>query len=76
MSPSHMKLPVNAQIEEIKRVTGTKTLVPMTTGFTNTRKRRMWAYDAAALENVNITRRGTVWRNVVYGKLRGVVEGL
>jgi hypothetical protein len=70
-----MKLPVNAHIEEIRRVAGTKTLVATTTGLTNTRRRRMWAYDAAALENVNMTRRGTVWRKVVYGKLRGVVEG-
>jgi hypothetical protein len=36
-----MKPPENAQMEEIKRVAGTKTLVPMTTGLTNTLKRRM-----------------------------------
>jgi hypothetical protein len=41
VSLSHMKLPANAQMEEIKRVAGTKTLVPMTTGLTNTLKRRM-----------------------------------
>jgi hypothetical protein len=40
-SPSHMKLPANAQMEEMKRVAGTKTLVAMTTGLTNTLKRRM-----------------------------------
>jgi hypothetical protein len=36
-----MKLPANAQMEEISSVAGTKTLVPMTTGLTNTLKRRM-----------------------------------
>jgi len=36
-----MKLPANAQMEEIKRVAGIKTLVAMTTGLTNTLKRRM-----------------------------------
>ena len=68
-----MKLPENAHMDEIKRVAGTKTLVPMTTGLTNTLKRRMWPYDTAALVNVNMTRSGIVWRNVVYGsgKLRG-----
>jgi hypothetical protein len=40
-SPSHIKLPAKAQIEDIKRVAGIKTLVPMTTGLTNTLKRRM-----------------------------------
>ena len=74
MSLSHMKLPANDQMEEIKSVAGIKTLVPMRTGLTNTRRRRMWAYDTAALVNVNTTRSGIVWRNVVYGsgKLRGV----
>jgi hypothetical protein len=73
-----MKLPENAHMDEIKRVAGTKTLVPMTTGLTNTLKRRMWPYDTAALVNVNMTRSGIVWRNVVYGsgKLRGTLEGL
>jgi len=55
-----MKLPVNAQKEEIKRAAGTKTLVAMTTGLTNARRRRMWAYDTTALVKVNMTRRGTV----------------
>jgi hypothetical protein len=41
-SPSHMKLPANAQMEEINRAAGTKTVVPMTTGVTKTLKRRMW----------------------------------
>jgi hypothetical protein len=39
-------------------------------------QQRMWAFDAAALENVNMIRRDTVWRNVVYRKLHGVAEGL
>jgi|SRR6266436_1436680 len=41
VSPSHMKLPANAQMEEINNVAGTKTVVPMTTGLTNTLKRSM-----------------------------------
>jgi hypothetical protein len=36
-----MKLPANAQMEEMRRVAGIKMLVPMTTGLTNTLKRRM-----------------------------------
>jgi hypothetical protein len=36
-----MKLPANAQMEDIKRAAGTKMLVPMTTGLTKTLKRRM-----------------------------------
>jgi hypothetical protein len=47
-------------MEEIKSVAGTKTLVAKTTGLTNIRRRRMWAYEAAALVKVNMTRRGTV----------------
>jgi hypothetical protein len=36
-----MKLPANDQMEEIKSVAGIKTLVPMRTGLTNIRKRKM-----------------------------------
>ena len=43
VSPSHMKLPTKAQTAERKRVTGTKTVVAMTTGLTKTRRRKMCA---------------------------------
>jgi len=36
-----MKLPTNAQMGEIRRVAGIKTLVLMMTGLTNSLKRRM-----------------------------------
>jgi len=45
---------------------GIKTLVPMTTGLTNTLKRRMGAYDTAALMKVNMTKSGIVCRNIVW----------
>jgi len=55
-----------------------KGVVPMTTGLMNTLKRRMRAYDTAALIKVHMTRSCIVCRNIVYGsrKLRVTFSGL
>ena len=56
-----------------------KGVVPMTTGLMNTLKRRMRAYDTAALMKVNMTRSSIVCTsNIVYGsgKLCGAFSGL
>lgn len=66
--PSYMKLPINAQIEEINRVTGMNTEVAIITGRTKICNRNMCAYATAALTKVKMVRRGTVCRSVTYGK--------
>jgi hypothetical protein len=73
---SHMKLPTNAQIAEMRRVAGMKTEVATITGRTKMRRRNMWAYATNALKNVRIVSKGTVWRRVVYGVTREGGEGL
>lgn len=71
VSPSHMKLPTNAQMAEIRRVAGMNTDVAIMTGRTNTRRSRMCVYAAIALENVRIVSIGTVCNRVVYGRVTG-----
>jgi hypothetical protein len=72
-SPSHIKLPTKAHTDEMSSVAGTKTLVPITTGATKTRRRRICAYETAADTKVRMTSRGTVCSSVWYGTRRGVL---
>ena len=66
---SHMKLPMNAQIEDTNNVAGMKTEVAKMTGLANILSRKMCAYDTSAAMNVSIVRSGIVCSNVVYGIL-------
>lgn len=59
-SVPYMKLPINAHIDDIKRVTGMKTEVAIITGRTNIWRRNMCTYATRALTKVRIVRRGTV----------------
>jgi len=57
---SHIKLPAKAHTADMKRVAGIKTEVPIMTGFTKIRNRKMCTYATTALRTVRIVKSGTV----------------
>lgn len=76
VSPSHMKLPTNAQIADMNNVAGINTDVMIMTGRTNIRKRSTCVYATNALTKVRIVMRGTVCSRVVYGNVAGGLSSL
>lgn len=60
-----MKLPMKAQIADMKRVAGMNTDVAMSTGLTNIRRSIMCTYETTALKNVRIVSKGIVCSSIV-----------
>lgn len=55
----------------MNNVAGMNTEVAIITGRTNIRKSSICVYATAALKNVSIVNKGTVWSRVVYGNVTG-----